>query len=83
MGVKTTLGWLIAIGTLLLVALFVVDLTLVDPPNVVACVPDTFTPLMEVTVETPRANGVIVERHALGCTFYYFESRGDSGDSTD
>jgi hypothetical protein len=31
---------------------------------------------VEVTVETPRANGSILERHALGCSLYYFEARG-------
>jgi hypothetical protein len=73
-------GGLIGVVVVLLVAWFVVDLTPVDPiPNGVTC----GSTLVEVTAKTPRANGMLVERHALGCTFYYFESRGDSGDSTD
>jgi hypothetical protein len=68
--------WLIAIGILLFVTWFAFALTPVDPlPNVVACTPERITPMVEVTVETPRANGIILERHALGCSLYYFEAR--------
>lgn len=49
----------------------------VDPvPKVVACTGEQITPMMEVTVESPRDNGIITERNALGCSFYYFEARG-------
>lgn len=43
-------------------------------PNAVSCVePETasHTPAMSVEVTSNR-NGHIVERHALGCTFYFY-----------
>jgi hypothetical protein len=72
--------WLIVIGILVMVMLFaafMLKMTYVDPmPNVVDCTPERITPMVEVTVETLRVRGTIVERHAFGCTLYYYEARG-------
>ncbi len=46
-------------------------------PNVVACLEedtDTWTPAMGLEVTSNRG-GHIVERHAFGCTWYWYEGR--------
>ncbi len=76
LGVRVMIAVVIALMALFFVA-FMFKMTTVDPlPNVVACTPERITPMVEVTVETPRANGIIQERHALGYSLYYYEARG-------
>jgi hypothetical protein len=72
---------LIAVGILVMVMLFaayMLVITTVDPlPSLVACLRDQQTvPMMEVTVDTPRVKGVMIRRHAFGCSFYYYEATG-------
>ncbi len=75
---------LIAVGILVMVMLFaayMLVMTTVDPlPSVVACRPrdQQTVPMMEVTVDTPRVKGVMIRRHAFGCSFYYYEATGAS-----
>ncbi len=74
---------LIAVGILVMVMLFaayMLVITTVDPlPSLVTCLRDQQTiPMMEVTVDTPRVKGVMIRRHAFGCSFYYYEATGAS-----
>ncbi len=76
LGVRVIIAVVIALMALFFVA-FIFKMTTVDPlPNVLACTPERITLMVEVTIETPRTNGIILERHALGCSLYYFEARG-------
>jgi hypothetical protein len=45
-------------------------LTPLDKPNGLTC----GSPLVEVAAYTPRANGILKESHAFGCTFYFYET---------
>ena len=50
----------------------------IDPmPSVVACYPYREIPIIDLTVDNNRVFGTVTERHAFGCTFFYYESRGD------
>jgi hypothetical protein len=52
-------------------------------PNAVECVDEPTaerTPAMGVEVTANRARGYIMERNVLGCTVFFYQTRGD-GDS--
>jgi hypothetical protein len=67
MGIVVVLAVVLAITTL------VFRVTPIDRPIGLACV----SPLIEVTADSTRAGGTLIDRQFGGCTFYYSESRGD------
>jgi hypothetical protein len=64
--------WLWWILVVLVVMSFAFQLTDIDPrPSGFACA----SPLIEVTADSPRVKGTVIERQ-FGCTFYFYETTG-------
>ena len=67
------MGAVVVLAVVLALTSLVFRVTPIDRPIGFACV----SPLIEVTADTPRAGGTLIDRQFGGCTFYYSESRGD------